>query len=117
MRRMRTVAVVTSSLALVAALLVPSALAGGNNWAWVTARIASGYQDYIPLAHDQGNQFTGGQNHVIWQGKGTYKILFANAGQSGGIIHATPLGTTMSGVPFSVRPMKAMGMPPNSLIS
>ena len=30
---------------------------------------------------------------------------------------ATPTGETMFGVPFKVRPMKATGMPSNSLIS
>jgi len=95
MRQTKLLAVVASAVAMaLAALSGSSALAGGNNWAWVTARIASGYQDYIPLANDQGNQSTGGDNHVIWQAKGKYQIRFANAGQSGGVIHVTPLGTT-----------------------
>jgi hypothetical protein len=86
--------VVTSSLALVVTMPGPAALAGGDNWAWVTARIASGYQEYIPLGNDQGSQFSGAQNHVVWLGKGRYQVVMPNAGQSGGVIHVTPLGTS-----------------------
>jgi len=45
MRRIRSLAVVASAIALVAGLPGPSALAGGNNWAWVTARIARPRRD------------------------------------------------------------------------
>jgi hypothetical protein len=95
MRRIKAAAlkglVISAVLGIVAA---HTTVAGGWSWGWVVSWIPSGYQDYTPLAVDQGNaNFPFGRDHVRRDQKGGYTAEFENAGTDGGIFHITPLAT------------------------